>query len=164
MPEKSTKAYSNKQEKMIQDYLGWKRVSASGARPFHPGDVRSDEWLSECKTHTKIVRRIDIVKKVWDKISIEATSSFKRPILFVDNGSQNIDHTWCVFQERFADFSKVKRAHDYITYFDSYTKISFDHEQMQSVIGDGECATILISGKSLLLMRLTTFKSMLELE
>ena len=35
----NNKYYSDRQEKMIADYLGWKQVVGSGSRPFTPGDV-----------------------------------------------------------------------------------------------------------------------------
>lgn len=92
----STKTYSNKQEKLIADYLGWEVVSGSGARNFNPGDIKSPQWLGECKTHISIVDRISVNYKVWIKIVNEAKSVFKFPALFIDNGSQNIDNTWVV--------------------------------------------------------------------
>jgi len=93
----STKDYSSKQEKMISDFLGWRTVSGSGARPLHPGDVISNEFLGECKTHTEI--KDDIIFKFnhWKKIQEEAVSQFKSSVLFVDDGSQTILNTWCLF-------------------------------------------------------------------
>lgn len=163
MNQNSTKAYSSRQEKMIQDYLGWQTVSASGARPFHPGDVKSDKWLSECKTHTKVVERIAIVKSVWSKISTEAMSVFKHPILFVDNGTQKSSNTWCVFEEKFLPSS------DNLTYVDikirdSSTKITFDHFDMMMQVGEMKCGRLFINGQNLVLMRLSTFKDLTEVE
>lgn len=96
-----TKTFSTKQEKMIADYLGWQTVAASGARDFCPGDVCSPEWLGECKTHVQPRDRILVDAKVWNKIRQEALSVFKQPVLFVDDGTQKADHTWCVFESRF---------------------------------------------------------------
>ena len=93
----ATKDFSNVQEKQIAEYLGWKVVSGSGARCFHPGDVECDEWLGECKTHTSLQSDIKFNKSFWDKISEEASSKFKYPVLFVDNGSLNIGDTWALF-------------------------------------------------------------------
>lgn len=92
-----TKYYSNKQEKMIANYLDWEVVSGSGARDFHPGDIKSDRWIGECKTHTSSVKKITFRKDVWIKIQNEAHSQFKLPVLFVDDGSQDIRRTWCMF-------------------------------------------------------------------
>lgn len=93
----ATKDYSSKQEHMIADYLGWSVVSGSGSRNFNPGDVRSTNWLGECKTHTEPQDQIVFYKSVWNKIQQEALSVFKQPVLFVDDGTQKISHTWCVF-------------------------------------------------------------------
>ena len=92
-----TKTYSTRQEKMIARYLGWEVVSASGARSFCPGDVRSADWLGECKTHMRPQDRVVVELSVWNKIQEEARSVFKAPVLFVDDGTQKADHTWCVF-------------------------------------------------------------------
>lgn len=93
----STKYYSSKQEHMIARYLGWDVVFGSGARDCHPGDITSDNWLGECKTHTSPGKRITFNRFVWNKIIDEAQSKFKFPVLFVDDGSQSIEKTWCLF-------------------------------------------------------------------
>lgn len=93
----STKFYSNIQETTIARFLGWHVTSGSGSRPYHQGDIYSENWLGECKTHVTPNDKIVIHKKVWDKIQSEAQSNFKYPVLFVDDGHQSTDHTWCVF-------------------------------------------------------------------
>lgn len=93
---KTTKYYSSRQEHTIADYLEWSVVSGSGSRAFHPGDIVSDHYLGECKTHMGERDRICCFIDVWKKISDEATSCRKCPILFVDNGTQTVQHTWCV--------------------------------------------------------------------
>ena len=92
----STKEYSSKQEKIIANYLGWQVVPGSGARACHPGDIVSDDWLGECKTHLGPDHMIEFKYDVWLKLLNEADSQFKYPILIVDDGSQKIEHTWCV--------------------------------------------------------------------
>lgn len=96
----ATKDCSSRQEKLIANYLGWKRVVASGARACHPGDISSDTWLGECKTHMRPGARIKFVFKEWAKIYEEATSKFKFPALFVDDGSQTIENTWCMLNAK----------------------------------------------------------------
>ncbi len=98
MEKKSNKYYSDLQEKRIANLLGWKQVSGSGARPTHPGDIVSSEFLCECKTHTKISDNIIFKLDHWNKIEKEAESQFKSPVLFVDDGSQLIGNTWCIFK------------------------------------------------------------------
>jgi len=93
----STKYYSSKQENMIANYLGWNVVAGSGARSTLPGDIQSDEWLGECKTHESPGHKIIFYQSVWKKLMDEATSKYKFAALFVDDGSQKIDETWVMF-------------------------------------------------------------------
>lgn len=93
----SSKYFSSKQEKMIANSLGWSVVSGSGSRNLHPGDIQSDEWLGECKTHEKPGHKITFYKSVWDKIVDEAISKYRFPALFVDDGSQTVENTWVMF-------------------------------------------------------------------
>lgn len=93
----ATKDFSGKQEKLIASFLGWNVVSGSGARACYPGDIIGDEWLGECKTHETSNKSIFFSQKVWEKIVDEATAKHRKPVLFVDDGSQTIDKTWCIF-------------------------------------------------------------------
>lgn len=102
----TTKTFSNKQEKMIAKVLGGKVTPASGAR-MEPGDVKSDEWLAECKTHTEPGHTIFFDINVWNKICNESMSSMRRPILIVDDGSQKEDKTWCLVRSKDINKSHV---------------------------------------------------------
>ena len=78
MENKSTKYYSDKQEKEIAKKLGGKQVGGSGASQFSKGDVRVGERiLIECKTTTTEKNSYSVKKKVLDKISAEAKSMGK---------------------------------------------------------------------------------------
>lgn len=90
----NNKYFSDRQEKMIAEYLGWHQVIGSGARPFTPGDVGSYAWLGECKTHDTEKSNISFLKSHWVKICEEAYSKHRRPILFKDNGTQRAENTW----------------------------------------------------------------------
>ena len=90
----NNKYYSDKQERLIADYLGWKQVVGSGSRPFTPGDVGSYNWLGECKTHDTEKKNIVFLKRHWLKICEEAYARHRRPILFTDNGTQRAENTW----------------------------------------------------------------------
>lgn len=94
---KSTKYYSSIQESLIAKYLDWDVVTGSGARDCHPGDIVSNEWLGECKTHVSAGKKITFNWDVWNKISNEASAKFRFPVLFVDDGSQKLANTWCLF-------------------------------------------------------------------
>lgn len=157
---KPTKYYSSKQEKMIADHLGWSVVSASGARAFLPGDVRSDVFLGECKTHTKKCSEIVVYKDVWKKISEESVSILKRPVLFVDNGTQTIKNTWCIIPARFLSDKNVIQCN--IEMKETGKKLSFSHEACAELLDINKCAIFKMCGESLLLMRLETFKFLHE--
>lgn len=109
----SKKECSERQERAIADFLGWNRVTGSGSRNFHPGDVVSDSWLGECKTHVGGGQNVVFMFDVWDKISNEAQSQMKHPVLFVDDGSQTIDSTMVMIRipDR-ADFSRIRFEFD----------------------------------------------------
>lgn len=114
----STKTYSDKHEKAVAKYLGWKQVSGSGSRPCAVGDVRGASWLCECKTHTTPGHKLTFVMSVWDKIMDEAMSQHLRPVLMVDDGSQKIQNTWCLFNslpEFWAKHGVVGKDDYYIT-------------------------------------------------
>ena len=96
---KPMKFYSNKQEKTLSDSLGWKQIGGSGAAPCAPGDIKASEWLGECKTHTK-EHSIYFDISVWTKIKNEAFGHNKKPVLFVDNGTQSEAHTWCLCMDK----------------------------------------------------------------
>lgn len=92
----TTKMYSDKQEKLVAKVLEGKVVTASGARPFDPGDVKSYDWLAECKTHVEPGHTIFFDAKVWKKICDEADGMHRKPVLIVDDGSQKEQNTWCL--------------------------------------------------------------------
>lgn len=104
----NTKRVSNLQESTVAAFLGWKRVKGSGARPLHPGDIISDRWLGECKTHTSPGHKLIFSFDVWDKLEAEAISQFKRPVLFVDDGSQKVAYTWAMVKNEELDVKSVK--------------------------------------------------------
>lgn len=90
----TNKEASYKQEHMVADYMGWRVVSGSGSCPFKPGDITSDYFLVECKTHIAPQTNVVFKKSHWDKIQIESQSTSKHPILVTDDGTQKSDHTW----------------------------------------------------------------------
>lgn len=110
----STKYYSDKQEKLVANYLGWKQVSGSGARPFDKGDVISDDWLAECKTHEKSGSKIYFNASVWKKIQEESMTSHRNSVLITDDGSQTLAKTWCLTHPWYVDTSLFKLSKDKI--------------------------------------------------
>lgn len=122
----STKFYSNMQESLIAEFLGWSVTSGSGSRPCHPGDIYSEDWLGECKTHVKPGAKITISKKVWDKIQSEAQAVFKYPVLFIDDGYQSIDHTWCIYPYELVGANYMARHFSNVVTVNT-SSLTFDH-------------------------------------
>lgn len=158
----STKDFSNAQEHMVAKYLGWKVVSGSGARPFHVGDVWSDEWLGECKTHVKVEDKVTFYAQHWRKICKESDSCMKKPILITDFGTQKSEDTFVLFNEFHADLDTlpirlVDGIHD-------GTNISFDSEIVYNALNENHkqgIVTVLCS-KRIVITTLKLFKEMLE--
>ena len=82
------------QEHEVARFMGWDVVTGSGARPCKPGDVISEYFLVECKTHTKEQKNICFKQTHWNKIKTEAMAKHKRPLLVTDNGTQDYRNTW----------------------------------------------------------------------
>lgn len=124
----ATKDFSSKQEKMVASVLGWKVVAGSGAAACHPGDVISDMWLGECKTHLKPGQKICFKQDVWEKIKDEAYVKHRFPVLFTDDGTQNEKTTWCLCLARDIELENTVSA----PLTNKATKnIIFDHYTMQ---------------------------------
>lgn len=117
----TNKEASNKQEHLIAKYLGWNVVSGSGARACHPGDIQSSQWLGECKTHTEPGHSLLFSTSVWSKLQDEAASRFKYPVLFVDDGSQKLENTWCLLSSKSVDWDAVMDV-DWQIYDKSFKK------------------------------------------
>lgn len=72
MNKKATRYFSNKQEKKVAKAVGGTKVANSGATPFSKGDVRTDNWLFECKTKTTPCNSMSIKREWLDKNAEEA--------------------------------------------------------------------------------------------
>lgn len=155
-----TKHYSSKQEQMIADYLGWTVVSASGARPFNPGDIQSMMWLGECKTHVTVKDKVSIKKSVWEKITNEAQSVLRKPALFIDNGSQKVEDTYVLFRK--PKYEVISETQYQAQIRESSTGFSFSHAKMKVLLAKGGYNEISISGVSLMLMRLPDFRGFIN--
>jgi len=124
------KHHSKLQETLIADFLGWTVISGSGCRPLYPGDVKSDSWLGECKTHIEPNHKICFYFNVWDKIDQEAISQFKEPVLFVDDGSKKLQNTYVMFKSPVLIESDISNIPDY----SSKSSISFSLESFDKVL------------------------------
>lgn len=160
----ATKDYSSKQEHLIADFLDWQVVPGSGATACIPGDIRSDTWLGECKTHTSSGKKIQFHAEVWDKIQEEATSKYKYPAYFVDDGSQRLDRTWVLF-----DINQISCSEPVLAEYPFTVRknISFNHidilPYMRRAAGDSSIGAVFLvnlSNKQLGLTDVYTFERM----
>lgn len=122
----NSKQASIEQETLLSKELGWKRVSGSGARPNFPGDIVSERWLGECKTHVSPGHKIVFSRSVWSKLTKEAASVFKYPALFVDDGSRSLDKTWVLVPDFVHDDEFIVLEYLY----DIKTNIVFDSNSL----------------------------------
>jgi hypothetical protein len=133
---KENKIFSCKQENLLAKLLGWDVVSGSGAR-FLPGDIKNDEWLGECKTHNRPGHRIEFHLDIWRKLYREAITQLRRPVYFVDDGSQLSSKTWAM--TCWLPIEKVKvveyfgRVSSSVTFDDSLSK-----DNLFSVFNDSD--------------------------
>lgn len=67
-----TRFYSSKQEKKVAKAVSGKQTANSGATKWSKGDVTTDDWLLECKTHTEPREQFTIKKEWIDKNREEA--------------------------------------------------------------------------------------------
>lgn len=101
------KKKSQLQEKRVAKDLNAKTVVASGALWSAKADVRSDEFLVECKTTEKPFYSLTL--KVWEKIEKEAIKDGLRiPVMCVDTNNGN--NRFAVFLEK--DFRHYKTCSD----------------------------------------------------
>ena len=128
----NNKESSSKQEKMVADYMGWKVVTGSGARPFAPGDVANSQCLVECKTHNTEQRNIVFRKTHWKKISKEARSVNKYPILITDNGAQKSTNTWVMLPRNVLTSKIVNGLLVFLNTSTSGNTITFNQETAYS--------------------------------
>lgn len=120
----ATKDFSSVQESKVAAALGWKVVSGSGARPCVPGDVKSDKWLGECKTHTEKGQKIFFDLAVWNKIQHEADVQHRSPALIVDDGSQDLNRTWVLCRQISISYEDMAAVDPNFTI---RKNVSFDH-------------------------------------
>lgn len=61
-----TRFFSHNQEKQVAKAIGGKQVANSGAAAFSKGDVRTEQFIIECKTSTSDKQSFSI-KEEWLK-------------------------------------------------------------------------------------------------
>ncbi len=82
-----TRFYSNKQEKQVAKAIGGRKTANSGAPKFVAGDVTTNQFLIECKTHTELRNSFNIKREWIEKNEEEAFQMGKRySALVIDFG------------------------------------------------------------------------------
>ena len=167
---KPTRYYSDKQETMVANYLGFSVVRGSGSDKFAPGDVKSANYLIECKTHMEPTDKIQIIGSHWAQIKNEASVSARHPVLVIDDGTQKPENTWVICRPSGVNCAGLK---SYIMPGDAgnSTNLSFSAKYItpilhatQSLEGNNiHCAFVINwRDEDLLLMPLATFKEVMH--
>ena len=164
------KVYSSAQEKLVADALGGYVIGGSGAAPTAPGDVKTYDWLVECKTHKEPGASIFFDANVWHKIKNEAMGMSRKPVLIVDDGSQKENRTWCLCRS-----ANVNLANIIVIDFPVAIRknVSAKHDKLSEAIKNatkGFIGDIYIGGAfefewegdDVVVMPLTTFKEIFE--
>ena len=138
----NNKIFSSRQEKMVADYMGWKVVSGSGARPFNPGDVANGQCLVECKTHDTEQVNVVFRKTHWQKITSEARAKNRYPVLITDNGTQKSNDTWVLTSVKFVGNGDTNRIDGLVNTSSKGTTITFKQDGARSLFN-----TRYVSGK-----------------
>lgn len=167
MANKNNKYYSNKQESMIADYLGWHQVGGSGSKAYAPGDVSSEHWLGECKTHDSEQAKIIFFKQHWFKICEEARAKGRYPVLFVDNGTQLSQNTWVMTSLRAFDASIINVIDGPKNTSTKKNSLTFDLAEAKDLYRKGKATDKLNMftitwDRDLAVMPLETFKDYIE--
>ena len=163
----NNKYFSNRQESMIANYLGWKQIGGSGSRPFAPGDVNSYQWLGECKTHDTETTNIVFLKRHWLKICEEAWSKNRFPVLFVDNGTQLSQNTWVMAPLSLFDPAAINAIDGLKNTSTRGTSLTFDLADAaslyrQNTVADKFNVFRIFWDRDLAVMPLSTFRSFVE--
>lgn len=88
MSPKSKRKNSQRQEKEIAEIFEGKLVLASGSLWFAKGDVRTKDFLIECKTTKEDNYRLRY--SIWDKISGEALKdNLREPLMLIELENSN---------------------------------------------------------------------------
>jgi hypothetical protein len=107
----ATRDYSDKQEKVVAEYLEGTRTPNSGATPFKKGDIVTEDTIIECKTKTKEVTNHSIKKEWIDTLRRECISMGKEhwAIIF-DFGTQKLEDQYVVLPISY--YKELKEGYD----------------------------------------------------
>ncbi len=103
-----TRFYSNQQEKKVAKAIGGKQVCNSGATAFNKGDVKTDDWLIECKTTTATEKASFSIKKEWlEKNSEEAFAMNKTHSALAFQFGVNEPNYYIISERHFKEYLRL---------------------------------------------------------
>lgn len=99
----NTRMYSKAQENRVAKNLKGKRQPNSGATAFFKGDVKTDDFLIECKTAMKEKQSMSIKKDWIEKLKEEAFAMGKPywSIAFNFGGLGNLENYYVIDEKLF---------------------------------------------------------------
>lgn len=99
----STRKYSNKQEKTVAKATGGRKTLNSGATAFDKGDVKTENFLIECKTAMTEKQSMSIKKDWIDKLKEECFASNKPnwAVAFNFGGFNNKENFYIISEQLF---------------------------------------------------------------
>ena len=110
----NTRKFSKRQEDMVARKIGGKRQANSGATPFQKGDVKTPQFLIECKTATT-EKGSTTIKKEWiEKLASEAFA-MNRPywaLSFNFGGLGNPQNFYIINENLFMEFMQYLEERD----------------------------------------------------
>lgn len=100
MNKNSTRFYSSQQEKQVAKSINGKCQSNSGATLFSKGDVKTDNWLFECKTCMTEKQSFNIKKEWLDKLKQESFAMNKEFFALVFNFGIENNENYYILNEK----------------------------------------------------------------
>lgn len=101
MRNKPTRFYSSQQEKVVANVVGGRKQANSGAGTWQKGDVVSDVFLIECKTHTD-VKKSTAIKLEWlEKIREESLGMRKDAYALAFDFGPNTERYYIIDERMF---------------------------------------------------------------
>lgn len=103
---KSTRFYSDRQEKQIVKKIGGKQSSNSGATSFSKGDIKTKDFLIEAKTVTTVKDSFSIKKSWLIKNKEEAFAMNRRYAALAFNFGPDEENYYIINEKLFKELVK----------------------------------------------------------
>lgn len=107
-----TRFYSDQQEKRVAKAVRGKQTANSGATAFSKGDVNTEDWLLECKTHTEEREQFTIHRDWIDKNKEEAFQMNKHHSAVVIDFGDGVQHYLIEEKEFLYLLEKMREEND----------------------------------------------------